>query len=209
MFYETNEEIIYDGNAKLETESVKNCFKNPLETFPYITDKSISERYHKINYILELIIRAVKEKKSSKKRREKNSKAYWSLIKSFQTITEYHNPPSPSFPHYFMKINSPETFKKKPDTFNSFFAKQCTVIKFCSNIPSKFQYALNLHNFIEDDTLKIIRWLDPDMDHGHDILSIHMLKICGKPLYKLLLLNFNQCIITRRFSVSDYGKKAT
>ena len=98
MFYEINEEIIYDGNAKLEAESVKNCFKNPLETFPYITDKSISERYHKSNYILELIIRAVKEKKSSKKRSKKSSKSYWSLIKYLKTITKYHYPPPPLLP---------------------------------------------------------------------------------------------------------------
>ena len=41
-----------------------------------------------------------------------------------------------------------------------------------------------------NDIATIVRNLDPNKAHGHDIVSIRMLKICGKLLCKPLKLIF-------------------
>ena len=41
--------------------------------------------------------------------------------------------------------------------------------------------------------------LDPNKAHGHDKISIRMIKICGKSICKPLQLIFNQCIDTGYF----------
>ena len=44
--------------------------------------------------------------------------------------------------------------------------------------------------FSEEDIAKIIQNSDPNKAHGHDQISIHMLKICGKTIFKPL-----ECIV--------------
>ena len=46
---------------------------------------------------------------------------------------------------------------------------------------------------------KIIQNVDPNKAHGHDKISIRMIKICGKSFCKPLQLIFNQCIDTDSF----------
>ena len=48
-------------------------------------------------------------------------------------------------------------------------------------------------SFSQDNTAKIIRNLDPNKAHGHDNISIHMLKIYGSSIYKPLEMIFKQC----------------
>ena len=45
----------------------------------------------------------------------------------------------------------------------------------------------------------IIQNLDPNKAHGHDKISICMIKICGKSVCKPLNLIFNRCIDTDSF----------
>ena len=40
---------------------------------------------------------------------------------------------------------------------------------------------------------RIISCLDPNKAHGHDMMSIRMLKICGDSFYKLLGIIFRAC----------------
>ena len=47
--------------------------------------------------------------------------------------------------------------------------------------------------FSEDDIAKIIQNLDPNKAHSHDQISIRMLKICGKTIYKPLESIFREC----------------
>ena len=54
-------------------------------------------------------------------------------------------------------------------------------------------------NFSQDDIAKIIQNLDPNKAHGHDNISIRMLKICGSSIYKPLEMIFKQCIETGVF----------
>ena len=50
-----------------------------------------------------------------------------------------------------------------------------------------------------DDIAKIIQKLDPSKAHGHDMISIRMLKICGNSIYKSPQLIFQSCIEIGKF----------
>ena len=82
--------------------------------------------------------------------------------------------------------------------FNSFFAKQCTNIETGSNLPThilrRTNESLNTINFTKDDILNVIRKLDPSKVHGHDQISIRMVQIYDKAIYKPLHLLFSSCI---------------
>ena len=93
--------------------------------------------------------------------------------------------------------------KEKAELFNALFAKQCSLIKNSSQLPSHLHYLtdnrLSSVSFSQDDIAKIIQNLDPNKAHGHDNISIHMLKICGSSVYKPLEMIFKQCIETGFF----------
>ena len=82
-------------------------------------------------------------------------------------------------------------FQKKAEIFNDFFAKQYTVIPNSSNFPSVFirktDTFLSTVTFYEDEIKKAIRNLDPNKAHGHDMISIGMLEICGE--YQRVVIN--------------------
>ena len=79
----------------------------------------------------------------------------------------------------------------------------CSLINNSSELPSLlFKRAENLISSIDfgsDDIAKIIHNLDPNKAHGHDMISIRMLKICGNPTYKPLQLIFRSCIENGKF----------
>ena len=85
-------------------------------------------------------------------------------------------------------------FKKKAELFNPFFAKQCSVIDNGSSLPSellrKTDKFLSNITFSSDDILKIIENLDSEKAHGHDRISIQMLKICGQSICKSVEIIF-------------------
>ena len=64
-------------------------------------------------------------------------------------------------------------FNKKADLFNSFFAKQCSIIENNSVLPSSAnpindQYLANIE-FTKDDIKRIIYKVDPNKAQDHDI----------------------------------------
>ena len=94
-------------------------------------------------------------------------------------------------------------YKDNAELFNNFFANQCSVITNSSVIPSLlFKRAENVVcsiKFGSDDIAKIIHNLDPNKAHGHDMISIHMLKICGNSIYKPIQLIFRPCTENGKF----------
>ena len=94
---------------------------------------------------------------------------------------------------------------KKAELFNSFFAKQSSLISNSSEIPLNLHFTtkkrLDALNFSNNDIEKIIQNLDPNKAHGHDKISIQMIKSCGKSICKPLNLTFNQCIDTSSFKL--------
>ena len=74
-------------------------------------------------------------------------------------------------------------FKEKAELFNSFFSKQCSIIDNDKKLPSNLAYHTNekLSNIVfnSEDIDKVISGLDPNKAHGHDMISIRMLKMFG------------------------------
>ena len=89
-------------------------------------------------------------------------------------------------------------FKEKSELFNSHFATQCTLISNSSKLPSHIQYLtdnrLSCVSFFHDKIAKVIQNLDLNKVHGHDNVSVCMLKICGPSIYKPPEIIFNQCL---------------
>ena len=84
-----------------------------------------------------------------------------------------------------------------------FFAKQFSIIDNSSELPlnlikkaDKFISAIILTC---DDIATLIKNLEPNKAHGHDMISIRMLKLCSKSICKPLDLIFQSCIKQGKF----------
>ena len=104
-----------------------------------------------------------------------------------------NNKKVPWIPPIFHDSKFATDFSKKVDLFNSFFAKQFSIIENSSVLPSStipvtYQYLAKIE-FTKDDIKRIICKLDPNKAHGHDMISICMLKVSGgaitEPLFKI------------------------
>ena len=129
---------------------------------------------------------------------QKSSKTYWSLLKIF-----LNNKKIPLIPPLFHENRFITDFKEKAELFNSFFSNQCSLLKNCSKLPTNLRYVtdkrLRTINFTTDNIEKIIVSLNPNKAHGHDNISIRMLKICGNTICKPLELIFKQALTTGVF----------
>ena len=94
-------------------------------------------------------------------------------------------------------------FQGKSEIFNSFFTEQCSPISNGSVLPSELPLrtdsSLSSFHFTKDDILRIINNLDPNEAHGHDEISIRMLKICGDSICRPLSIIFKTCLRTGIF----------
>ena len=98
-------------------------------------------------------------------------KCYWLLLKAMLNDKKVS-----CIPPIFHDNKSVIDFSKKAHLFNSFFAKQCSIIENNSALPSSTipvtdQYLANIE-FTKDDIKRIICKLDPNKAHGHDLVSI-------------------------------------
>ena len=87
--------------------------------------------------------------------------------------------------------------------FNNFFADQCSTLRNKSELPAtlskKTSESLTTTDFSNNDILKIIRNLDPNKAHGHDMISIRVVKICDDSICKPLKLVFQSCLESGTF----------
>ena len=94
-------------------------------------------------------------------------------------------------------------FTEKVNLFNDFFATHCTPFPNSSVLPSaisfKTQSRLSSISFEKEDILKRIRNLNVNKAHGHDKISIQMLKICDSVLVEPLLLIYKNYINSEIF----------
>ena len=76
-------------------------------------------------------------------------------------------------------------------------AKQCSIIGNGSYILSfphpKTDKSLSDIMFTKKDIEKVIQNLDSNNCHGHDMMSIRMLTICGKSIIKPILIIYKKC----------------
>ena len=87
--------------------------------------------------------------------------------------------------------------KKKCDLFNSYFTEQCTPLVNNSKLPSVLTVQSELHFeslYFSADHTGDIKKLDPRKAHGHDMISIDMLKLCEDSIWKPLEIIFKNCL---------------
>ena len=100
-------------------------------------------------------------------------------------------------------------FKQKPEIFNSHFSKQYSPLINNRKIPSEYSRksneSLSSITFEINNIEKIMKSLDRSKSHGHNMLSIGMLKLCGESIYKTLNLVFKSCLGTDQCP-SDWKK---
>ena len=122
-----------------------------------------------------------------------SSKTYWYILKAF-----CNNQKIPLIPSIFIEKKLESDFKLKANHFNRFFASKCTLTKNDSSLPSSFEFyfqsRLSSLNIIEVNILKIVRALNINKAHGHDEISVRMIKICDEVLAKPLSLIYKNCI---------------
>ena len=125
-------------------------------------------------------------------------KTYWSILK-----TILNNKKIPRIPPIYHRNNYIIDFKEKAQIFNNFFAKQCTLVKNTSKLPTdSFKRTKNLSTIsFSKDIAKIIKNLNSNKAHAFDMISIRMLKICGDSIVKPLELIFKSCIESWKFSI--------
>ena len=73
---------------------------------------------------------------------------------------------------------------------NSFFSKQCFLSKLRTSPRYLTGKCLSTITFSVEDIRKLIRSHNPYKAHGHDNLSIRMLKLCGDAICEPLSVNF-------------------
>ena len=142
-----------------------------LEYFHNEIDNLISKYYQNIK-------RKLKDPLTS-------SKTYWSIMKTFLSGKKV-----PVISPLLFKIVLVIDFQEKANIFNSFFAKQYTLISNNSVLPSKFTYMMEKRIqsiiFSESNVTKILRALDVNKAHGHDNISVRIIALCTNSLIHLL-----------------------
>ena len=114
-----------------------------------------------------------------------------------------NNKKIPLIPPLFHENRFITDFKEKAELLNSFFSNQCSLLRNCSKLPANLRYVtdkrLRTINFITDNIEKVIESLNSNKGHGHENISIRMLKICGNTICKLLELIFKLALTTGVF----------
>ena len=127
-----------------------------------------------------------------------STKCCWSLIK-----TLLNGKKVPCVPPIYDNNRYGTDFKEKCQLFNSYFSEQCTIldnISTFSNTCSKHtNNILDTIIFSKEDLYKIIKKLNPNKAHVHDIISIRMVKLCGISIYKPLEIIFQNCLRLGKF----------
>ena len=131
-------------------------------------------------------------------KQKSNPKIYWSVLKRF-----LNNKKIPCIPSLFHENKLVTDFRKKDDILNSFFAKQCSLITRDSSLPSKIikktDNSLYSVKFSTENILQMINKLDSNKAHGHDEISITMLKICGSSVCRPLQIIYKSCLDKEKF----------
>ena len=128
-----------------------------------------------------------------------NSKTYWLILKRCLNDKKIL-----CIPPFFHDNKFITDFKKKAElSFLTLFSKQCSIIYDGSRLPSTLLYHTNNKLidivFNSEDIGKVISGLDSNKAHGHDMISIHMLKICGESIHKPLEYIFQASLNDGRF----------
>ena len=80
---------------------------------------------------------------------------------------------------------------------NDYFKQQCTTVDNDSSIPPNMTFAteqkLPTFEICTDNIVEIIKSLDPNKTHGHNEISIRMIKLCASSIAKPLSILVRNC----------------
>ena len=117
------------------------------------------------------------------------AKTYWSILKTF-----YNDKKIPLIPPLLINDKFVTDIQSKANIFNKLFADQCTPLQNTSMLPANqiflTQARLGSLGISNSKILKRIRALNVNKAHGHDDISIRMIRICDKSLLKPLIILF-------------------
>ena len=89
----------------------------------------------------------------------------------------------PTIPPLFINNKFGTDFQEKANVFNFFFVKQCSPIPTSSVLPGKISYMtkdrIKTLCFCKSDVIKLVKASDVSKAHGHDGISVKMIKICA------------------------------
>ena len=126
---------------------------------------------------------------------QKDVKTYWFIIK-----TIFNGRKTPVMLPLLTDGKLVSDFKEKANRLNDFFSRQCTKLNNVSECPSLYTNTRRSWVAFDDpDIIKIIRALNINKVHGHDDISIRMVKICDSALVKPLSIIFNNSLKTGTF----------
>ena len=117
------------------------------------------------------------------------AKTYWSILKTFNNDKKI-----PIIPPLLIDEKFVTDIQTKANIFNKFFADQCTPLKNGSFLPKNQIFLTQSTICMKIFVMKIIRNLKVHKAHGHDDISIRMIKICDKTILKPLILLFENSI---------------
>ena len=128
-----------------------------------------------------------------------SNKTYWSILKTF-----YNGKKVPIIPPLFINNKLVTDFQEKTNVFKSFFAKQYSPIPSSSALPAKISYMtkdrIKTLCFCKSDVIKLIKALDVSKAHGHDGISVKMIKICADSIAYSLTLIFQNSLVAGIFA---------
>ena len=87
-------------------------------------------------------------------------------------------------------------FRDKANVFNDFFVQQCQPKLTIAFLQQIFNTPYKLRDFDTDcgKILKLINGLNPHKAHGHDGISIRMVKLCNLTITKPLSIIYKNCL---------------
>ena len=133
-----------------------------------------------------------------------SNKTYWSIIKTF-----INGKKNPVIPPLLVNKKLISNFREEAKIFKKFFVQQCQPIAGNSILPRiQLFYTQNrLRDFDFDcgKILKLINGLNPHKAHGHDGISIRMVKLCNLTITKPLSSIYKNCLQQGVFPMT--GKK--
>ena len=108
---------------------------------------------------------------------------------------------NPCIPRLYPNNKFISETKAKCDLFNLYFAGQCTPLVRSSQLPTRLtnhiDSVLTSIDFSIEQVSNIIKKLDPNKVHGHDKISIGMLKLCQDSTNRPFANMFKNCFNKR------------
>ena len=122
-------------------------------------------------------------------------KAYWSILNRFIDRKKF-----PTIPPLLVNGTFETNFLTKANTFNNFFADQCSTLCNGSTLPQlKYKTLSRINKVVaasREETLEIIRDLNPNKAHGWDGIFIKMIQLCDDSIVTPLKILFETTLRT-------------